>query len=76
MLPTYPYYPSHNPLPLFSLWPVTLTLLLLSFSFAINTTHIHTLLSLTLLPVHSSSSPLPLFPAKSLESPQEHHTFT
>ena len=32
-----------------------------SFSFLVNITHRHTLLSLTLPPVHSSSSPLPFF---------------
>ena len=32
-----------------------------SCSFSVNTTHRHTLLSLTLPPVHSSSSPLPFF---------------
>ena len=62
---------------LFSLFGRSLSLLFsFSFSFSVNTTHIHTLLSLTLPPEHSSSSPLPFFPAKSLENPQEHHTFT
>ena len=61
----------------FSLFGRSLSLLFsFSFSFSVNTTHIHTLLSLTLPLVHSSSSPLPFFPAKSLENPQEHHTFT
>ena len=62
---------------LFSFFGRSLSLLFsFSFSFSVNTTHIHTLLSLTVPPVHSSSSHLPFFSAKSLENPQEHHTFT
>ena len=47
---------------LFSLFGRSLSFLFsFSFSFLVNTTHRHTLLSLTLPPVHSSSSPLPFF---------------
>ena len=54
--------PPHISQFLFSLFGPSLSFLFpFYFSFSINTTHIHTLLSLTLPPVHSLSSPLPFF---------------
>ena len=57
---THPPPPHISQFSLFSIWPVTLILVLLFFFIFTqhNTTHIHTLLSLTLPLVYSSSPPL------------------
>ena len=73
---THPPPPHISQFPLFSLWPVTLILVpLLFLFFNQHNTHTHTPLphppTGTFLIITST-----IFLAKSLENPQEHHTFT